>query len=71
MLCEPCQALYDGWLDYTPPDHMNRYIQSWKEAQGGYLDIRSREIQDMNRRERRELVIRQLDNITTNCKTRH
>jgi len=71
MLCDPCQRLYDGWLDYTPPDHMNRYVQTWKEAAGGYADIRSREMQDANRRRRRELVTRQLDNITRNCKEKH
>lgn len=61
-LCQPCQELYDGWLDYGPP------VTGWIQ----YMNpTRSAEAYKAKQLERRQLVTRQLDGIVNICRRKH
>jgi len=62
-LCEPCQVLHDGWLDYQAP------YTKWIQYERGFA--RSVESYHAKAAERRDLVRQQLDGIRESCRNKH
>lgn len=62
-LCQPCQELYDGWLEYKAP------YTKWMQYERGAS--RSIESYHQKAQERYELTRRQLDGIVDVCRRKH